>query len=201
MPTGYTEAVQSGEISELPDFALRCARAFGALVDLRDEPLSAPIPERLHPHVKYHEEQIAKASARLADLRAMSPDEVQRAAAWSYAQAHRSWQEYRAGRQQRRQRYETMLAKVSAWEPPTPEHVGLKHFMVVQLTESIEFDCNEEFDDAPVAQQASAWLATEVERAQRDLNYHVEALSQEVERTESRNAWLAALRASLEVRP
>ena len=35
MPTGYTAAVCSGEITEIKDFALSCARAFGALITMR----------------------------------------------------------------------------------------------------------------------------------------------------------------------
>jgi hypothetical protein len=41
MPTGYTAPVQSGEIVELEDFILLCARAFGACVMQRDEPMKS----------------------------------------------------------------------------------------------------------------------------------------------------------------
>ena len=35
-----------------------------------------------------------------------------------------------------RERYETMLAEVEAWQPPTPDHEELKRFMADQLRES-----------------------------------------------------------------
>lgn len=37
MPTGYTASVQEGKVTEFRDFAMECARAFGALVMMRDE--------------------------------------------------------------------------------------------------------------------------------------------------------------------
>jgi len=45
MPTGYTCQVQDGMITEFKEFALLCARNFGACITLRDEPLSPDIPE------------------------------------------------------------------------------------------------------------------------------------------------------------
>ena len=45
MPSGYTEGVASGKVTEFKEYALLCARAFGACISLRDEPLSLEIPE------------------------------------------------------------------------------------------------------------------------------------------------------------
>ena len=46
MPTGYTAGVQDGTVTDFSEFALQCARNFGALVTMRDDPWSTPIPER-----------------------------------------------------------------------------------------------------------------------------------------------------------
>jgi hypothetical protein len=51
MPTGYTAPIADGMTFE--QFALGCARAFGALVTMRDEPSDAPIPERLEPDTPF----------------------------------------------------------------------------------------------------------------------------------------------------
>lgn len=45
MPTGYTHGVQDGTVTEFRDFALICARAFGATILMRDDPMDAPIPD------------------------------------------------------------------------------------------------------------------------------------------------------------
>lgn len=49
MPTGYTASVADGTTTTLRAFALQCARAFGATVTMRDDPMSAEIPERFEP--------------------------------------------------------------------------------------------------------------------------------------------------------
>ena len=56
MPTGYTAYVQEGATFE--EFVWRCARNFGALVTMRDEPTDVPVPDAFTPS-KYHLEQIA----------------------------------------------------------------------------------------------------------------------------------------------
>lgn len=51
MPTGYTAAIADG--IDFKTYALSCARAFGALVEMRDEPANAPIPEEFKPSSYY----------------------------------------------------------------------------------------------------------------------------------------------------
>lgn len=199
MPTGYTAAVQSGKITEFNDFAMQCARAFGALVMMRDEPSSAAIPERLEPSTKYHDDAISTAEARLAELAAMGPLHVREAALQAHAIAYSEWDRSQQERKAQKARYEAMLSKVDAWKPPTPEHHDMKKFMRDQLTDSIQFDCGTSpgFDDKPKTLEPAAWVVQQVEKAQRDLAYHRKARAEEIRRTESRNEWLTALRASL----
>ena len=45
MPTGYTADIQDGKITTLREYALSCARAFGALIMMRDDPHDAPIAD------------------------------------------------------------------------------------------------------------------------------------------------------------
>ena len=66
MPTGYTaELMEKGE--PFNRFVMRCARAFGALIDLRDAQMDAPIPEKFEPS-DYHVKALAKALAELERL-------------------------------------------------------------------------------------------------------------------------------------
>jgi hypothetical protein len=48
MPTGYTAKLYDGD-QKFQDFAMECARAFGALIEMRDEPMNAKIPETFEP--------------------------------------------------------------------------------------------------------------------------------------------------------
>lgn len=55
-----------------PEFAMRCARNFGALIMMRDEPLDAPIPEKFEPS-GYYKKEYEKAKAAYEDFIASPP--------------------------------------------------------------------------------------------------------------------------------
>ena len=59
MPTGYTaKLMEQGQT--FPEFIMSCARAFGALIMMRDDPANAPIPEKFEPS-DYHVRALKKA--------------------------------------------------------------------------------------------------------------------------------------------
>ncbi len=196
MPTGYTADVQDGKLTEFNDFALRCARAFGALITMRDDPMDAPLPDKIEPSTSYHDKALAEATATLARLRDMTPAKAEKEAQKAHAKLMAAHEEYEAEKRLRRERYEAMLAKVREWTPPTKDHVGLKTFMKEQLAESIKFDCGPP-SPAPKLQSGPDWLAAELARAERDLKYHTENRAEEVQRAEGRTEWVKQLRKSL----
>lgn len=196
MPTGYTAAI-ADDIT-FNDFAMRCARAMGALVMLRDEPSDAPIPERFEP-TDYHTKKIAEANAKLLELHGMSEAEATAAAQAAFAEetAARNLAIHKSN--ELRQKYQTMLEHVQAWEPPTPDHDGFKTFMVEQITGSIDFDCNNSYymERKPILFSGKEWLERETANAKKDLDYHTQENTKEIERTEGRNRWIKELRDSL----
>lgn len=196
MPTGYTAAVGDGTITTLPEFAMTCARAFGALIMMRDEPTSAEIPEEFQPS-DYSAKQLEAARLRRATLMSMVPSACDEAALADYNAACESRARNVLARTQTRERYEAMLEEVKAWIAPTPDHEGMKAFMIQQLEESIRFDCGDFSLPAPVQRTGAAWLADQVVSADRDIAYHSKAHAEEVQRTADRNAWVKALRESL----
>lgn len=136
MPTGYTADVVNGKITEAKDYILRCARAFGFLAFMRDEPLDAPIPDEIPKNTFYQKgHEIAK--EELKKLEAMTPDDIHNAAeeAWrkgieSDDSVYKKWSEENA-------RYEAMKQKVLQWNPPE-DLLPLKDFAIQQLDISKE---------------------------------------------------------------
>lgn len=198
MPTGYTADLYDGKDVSLPDFILGCARAFGALIEMRDDPKDAPIPDEFTPST-YHRDAIEKAQRRLVELAEMTTEEQERQSEAEHRKAVLAWKERRKESFERRRRYEAMLRQVQCWTPPTPEHSGLREFMVEQLEKSIEFDCSTRYDDAPLALAPGAWWTAQIERAQRDVEYHSKHDAEERERAAGRTEWVRALRESLPV--
>lgn len=196
MPTGYTADVQSGKVTEFSAFAMQCARAFGALITMRDDPPDASIPEEFAPS-SYNAKRLEEARQELARLIAMTADERQAAADAAHTKAVASWDRYEAERVAQRERYEAMLTKVDAWQPPTPDHGEMKKFMQQQLSESIRFDCSGRSSPRPEPKSADEWYAAAVSQSSRDVEYHTKEHAKEVERAINRTEWVRALRQSL----
>lgn len=197
MPTGYTAAVQDGTTTELRDFALACARNFGALIHLRDEPWGTQTPRCLPPaDTEYYDEQIAAARAVLAELPGLSAAECTARASVEHAEAVAALAERRAHRERIRRRYEAMLAQVWAWEVPD-DLQGLRLFMAEQLASSIVHDCDDGWDGEPVEHTAETWRREKLQQAERDLGDFLGARRGQIETAEARQRWLDALWAAL----
>ena len=202
MPTGYTAPVQDGTITELPDFVLNCARAFGAFVMLRDSDQSLETTRRYIESggyletSEYHESSLEKGLVDLAKLEAMSDEEalaLVRADARAAARRNREADEKRRMQQLR---YEKMIEKVDSWMPPTAEHVEFKEFMLTQLRESIDFDCSPFGLDAPDVSLGAH--QKKIERLRKSIDFDREAIEKRRERNEGRKFWIEALIESLE---
>lgn len=195
MATGYTHDVAEGKVTEFPAFAMQCARAFGALVEMRDADPAAKIPESFVVS-DYYVQRLVDAEAKLARLEAMdeatAAAECQRAHAASLAE----WEKSERDRQTKRQRYEAMLEKVRAWIPPTPQHAEMHSFMASQLISSIDFDCKP-YGSKPEPTPASEWLRGQIVQARQNVAYYTKSKAEEEARVAGRNKWLADLRASL----
>jgi hypothetical protein len=196
MPTGYTADVQSGKITTLNDYAKLCARAFGALIALRDEPMNAQIPESFKPETSYHEAAIAHTQKVLNEVPYLSLAECDARAEAEYQERVEWIERYAREKAEQKARYEAMLKQVKAWHVPE-ELRGLKVFMASQLEESIRFDCGEYQPPAPVRLTGAEWRDQKIEQAQAELARCKKNIDEEIASVESHNAWLASLRAAL----
>lgn len=199
MPTSYTAGVATGEITTFPDFAWLCARGFGALISLRDEPITTTKPQ-VFVAGAYHADALKKAKARLKFLEKMTPVEAVDAHRQACAERQATKNRINSDRAAQKARYETMLAAVRAWTPPTIEHVGLKEFMENQLIESIDFDCRPMDKYYPDIPDLADWLKDEMREALHDCEYHAAEMEKDRLRTEARNSWVEALDRSLAAR-
>lgn len=198
MPTGYTAAIADGITFD--QFVWDCARAFGALVLMRDAPQGTPIPERFEPS-PYYAKRVSEAQAKLSHLRGLTPEQAHAECVVEYQRALDSHTKRLREKEELRAEYTAMLGQVDAWRAPSPDHEGLKEFMQKQIRESIEWDCSTKYVIAPTLQTTDAWLAISIDLAGSELKMAEESLREEIERTESRNRWLSALRASVPYPP
>lgn len=194
MPTGYTAALYDGTSQTFPEFAMRCARAFGALVEMRDAPMDAPVPERFAP-ATCHATELRMAEDRLATVRQWTPAQAAEEARRAYETALAWHRESEERQRARRERYTAMLAEVRAWRPPTPAHDGLKQFMIDQLTMSIAGDCAPL--DPPQPQTGEEYRNDAIATARWTIDYHTHKDAEARKQAEECTAWVQALRDSL----
>lgn len=196
MPTGYTAKLYEGESQTFDEFAMGCARAFGALILMRDDPAGAPIPE-FTPHTDYYEKALTRERAELAAAQNWTAEEAQSSADADYDRRLAQWTESDRSKREMRLRYESMLAEVDAWTPPSDDHVEFKKFMQEQLQSSIKFDCGSY--PVPEGPNGPAFKASTIDRLLRSIQYDEEHIASEIERTNGRNEWVRSLRDSLGV--
>jgi hypothetical protein len=196
MPTGYTAAVQRGEIETLGQFAMHCARAFGACIMMRDDPTDAKIPERFEPDTKYYDDGISQAEAEIERLAGMTIQQCDDAALAEHAEKVAARAARETERESQRVRYQAMLDKVKRWRPHK-DIDGLRTFMIEQLESSICHDCDGGYDKTPETPMGFVWRDARLAEARRSLAYFRTEREREVERVAGRNVWLAQLRADL----
>jgi hypothetical protein len=180
------------------EFALRCACMF--LHDttvVKGGPLGVRIP-KTKPS-SYHRYQLAKAKKRLKRLEQMS---ARRRLHWAAKEADKAFRSEQAehqksvsGKVRLMKKYETMLAKIKAWKPPTPDHSRLKVVMREQIKECI--DDLRVAVDVPKRKTPKQFVKDEMQRLKRGIAYHAEHLGKEIEGVKGRNQWVETLTKNL----
>lgn len=194
--TGLTSLVAENDNVMLEQFAMRCARHFGAFIDMRDEPLDAPIPKRLVVN-EYYRTDYERAKAEYENFISNPPTDEELEKKYNEYVAEETEKAKQENEERRiiRERYEAMLAKVRKWLPPTSEHVELKTFMEKQLSESIEWDC-EEYKPY-IKTKESFMLIHSQASLKEDMEISKKRLERAIEGTNSLNKWMKDLRESL----
>jgi len=194
MPTGYTAEIAKGITFE--EFVCQCARAFGALIHLRDEPLSSDIPDEVIPS-DYHAKALVGAEIKYKEALEIKEEQAKHLAKEEFDAEMLSYQDRLYEKHELKRKYEDMLAKVRAWNPPTTEHEGLKKFMIEQLTSSIDFDCSTDYIEVPKLKSPKEWCEKNISNKLWNYNYHKEENEKEIQRCKERTEWVKALKESL----
>ena len=199
MPSAYTAGIADGITFE--QFALGCARAMGALIEMRDLPMNAPIPEKFEVS-QYHQFKISNAQEEIKRLEAMTDAEVNAHAKAEFEQETERNKQLIESRNELRKKYLMMRKEAFEWKPPTPDHEHFRTFMLEQISSSTDFDCDTSYytKNAPALKTGADWRQAKLDEAQADIKYHTEAHQKEIERTESRNKWIKDLRDSLKTK-
>jgi len=198
MPTGYTASIAKG--ISFNEYALLCARAFGACVMMRDSPMDEEIPGEFKPS-DYHKDRLEEAKKHLEKVKAMSLDECEAEAKLAYERVYKECKKSIKENEELKAKYESMLAKVEAYVPPTEEYVNFKKFMRDQIADSIRFDCSGDYYEKRLTQlkqmTGEEWRESEIDLHLSSIEYEEEQHKEEIERCAGRTKWMRELRNSL----
>ncbi len=192
MATGYTYALLDDPTMTFAQFAMRCARAFGACVEMREEPMDKAPPDVIEPSASVRE-SLDKAYEAHREAEALTLAEGELRAAADYERQVASAREYDAKHEQETARFRGMLAEVDAWVPPTKDHVGLKEFMHQQIDSSIMT----KYEYRVTKQTGAQWLEARRKSTAEDVTRAARDWEKERASATSRTGWLRDLRKSL----
>jgi len=196
MPTGYTSKLMAEEQS-FPEFVLGCARAFGALIAMRDSPNGTPIPEKFYPS-DYHAKKVVLARKELKRLKAMKHGERLKFGQSAKEAAIKHNEQWLKKDKAENDRLLAMAQNVIAWNPPTKDHQGLKEFMLQQLDISRnDLDYMHSQLEQAKERPALTYYITAVSDAAHAIEYHTKENAKEIEIANTRSEWVRLLRLSL----
>lgn len=190
MPTSYTSEIEKGQ--SFKEYALRCARAFGALMHMRDEPLDAAIR---HPQPPlFHTEALLACRADIEKALAMSDEEVVAV----IEKAQKDHEIKRKANSILRDQYKEMISRVREWNPPG-EYYELQKFMVDQLEMSLKSDC---FDaKLEINTDPKLFRCDLIQNAAKSMRYHIENAQKEAEAYHRAIVWLDGLFLAIDEAP
>lgn len=192
MPTGLTYKIEESDSYTFRQFALHCATRFGACVHQRDENTFEP---RHRTVGEYAISALKNAKTKLAQLRAMSADDIEQAIQADSLMVLQENEQSRKEFAVKSARYDKVRKQVEAWIPPTPEHDGLKKFMLKQ----IEISQNDEpYVRQLPEQNPKRWIEVHLKSAEESIVYFTEQLEKEEKRVKESNEWIDALVESLD---
>lgn len=166
------------------DFILTCARDFSVNTAIRNQP-------------EVTNEEIEEARIYLERANQMSLEDAEREASRIYDNIITRDTRYMKETTLLREKYVSMLEQVKDWEAPTPNHQGLKNYMISQLEESINFDSYDNNMFKPQKQSGAEYKASLVRGLEQTLGYLIKEHDKEVQRAREQTEWLHVLIMSL----
>ena len=196
MPTGYTAKIADG--ISFNEFVMSCARAFGACVTMRDEPSSASIPDEFKPSDCYLN-AMKDTEFKLDKINNMTDEQTSVEAIKEFRAELARVLRARDERIELKRKYESMLDKVGSWNPPSPDHVGLKKFMIEQITRSIDSDCDTSYCNPDNVERITGeqWRKKKQMELTNSFSYYEKEHRSEIDKAETRTRWIKDLRKSL----
>lgn len=187
MTTFYTASVEDGSMTSLKKFILLCAKSRfheGMFVD------------ETPPDDQQNEQILRRLQKELNELRKMTDADVAKEAQREFDDWCASVKTSNEIRKLQRERFGAMLEKAKTWEPPTPKHRDLKHFMIKQLTSSLDF-VGADRETPTEVEKVDVWRARRLQWKEESIQDHLQKMESEKKHYEETQGWIDSLRKSV----
>lgn len=203
MPTTYTARILDGKTTTFRQFAEICMRNFDGTQHLHNESLDAEYKPKVVSD--FYTKEVEAAKQVLIDAQEM-PDE---AIIETRKKNLVNDEKYHSDAIEKVKKSTIVLNKILAdvlkWQPPTPEHIGIKMFMIDQIKKTIVGDCDTDYHRnrlVEIRKQLLTLDASEIrkqiiEYAKKQIAYYTTQHLEEIECCENVNKWVSDLLKSL----
>lgn len=203
MPTGYTAYIEDGNITTGKEFLKLCLREFGIAVDMRDEPLSVPVPAHFEPD-EWYKNHYMNMVKKLKENESLTFEEVKLRRQREHDKEVKSARRAIAQMTEVNERYKQIRKQIEAWTPPTEDYNGIKQFAIDQIEKSMNTEdhfnyyqkiIDEPFDDSDeaVREYMVRHLADLQNAAERSKRNYEKAIARANEKTEFMEVFLESL--------
>lgn len=203
MPTGYTEGIINGEITTFPEFAKKCMRAFGATMHMRDDSLN----EEYTPQTvdDFYYENLEKSKAKLKEVIDATDEEILKIHEDEVTPTMEYHKVEMIKETKNKEIMEKLYKDVEQWNPPTPEHEGIKKFMKEQLSETIKYEAEPKYHKDELNRLIEEILSADekllrerfIKKHEKDIKYYTERVEMMEKKVEDANNWVTDLLESL----
>lgn len=133
--TGYVHEMVKNDLN-FNQFVWCCARAFGALINMREAPTDAPIPEEVTPS-SFYANALKDSQKEVKRLNKMTNEQKIRYGERKKKESISSLKKSIKEQEDTNKKINTMIDQVNEWQPKE-EQKSLKDFILQQLKSSLE---------------------------------------------------------------
>lgn len=195
MPTGYTVGIVNGEIKDFEQYAKLCMRAFGVAIHMKDDSLDKPYEPIVSSD--YYKEELKSAKQSLKIAQDASPEEITKISLKKLTESKKYHKKSIVEAKIRQGRLEAILKDAEKYQPPTKDHEGIKKFMIDQIKQTIDWDCDLKYhkDELAKIKLDIANFNPETARqqminsAEKDITYYKKEHRLELKRCREANKW------------
>jgi len=195
--TGYTYDLIEKKL-DFKAFAMLCAKAFGACIDMKDDSIDTPIPEQFVPDSHYAD-CLQEAKDKLKAFKALTKKEQKELIQKEWNQSIKEAYDAIKANEEENKILQNMIEQVKAYTPPSKLHVNYKTFMMEQLVDSMHSNnySNELIEAYEGKKVGNEDVIERINILKNDVVYYEKKLEEEKRNYEKNNLWISQLRESL----